>query len=362
MAVSKDDERGTWTSRVRYKDWKGETHIHKKRGFKTKKEAQEYEREFLFMKSKDLNMSFADFVDVYMEDKKPRIRYNTLRSKEYIIRDKILPFFKNFSVCDIGVTDVVQWQNELLRFRDEEGKPYAPTYLRTIQNQLNAIFNHACSYYGLSKNPAVLAGKMGKQKSKEMQFWTQEEYLAFSEAMKSKPISFYAFEILYWTGIREGELIALEVGDFDFKKKTLTINKSLQRINKEDVITDPKTDKGIRTIDLPDFLCDEVEDYIGMLYKADKDSRLFHISKSYLHHEMDRGCKASGVKRIRIHDLRHSHVAHLIELGFSPVDIADRMGHESMAVTLNYAHLYPSKGKAMADRLSEDRDEHKKGA
>ncbi len=362
MAVSKDDERGTWTSRVRYKDWKGETHIHKKRGFKTKKEAQEYERQFLFMKSKDLNMSFADFVDVYMEDKKPRIRYNTLRSKEYIIRDKILPYFKNFSVCDIGVTDVVQWQNELLRFRDEEGKPYAPTYLRTIQNQLNAIFNHACSYYGLSKNPAVLAGKMGKQKSKEMQFWTQEEYLAFSEAMKSKPISFYAFEILYWTGIREGELIALEVGDFDFKKKTLTINKSLQRINKEDVITDPKTDKGIRTIDLPDFLCDEVEDYIGMLYKADKDSRLFHISKSYLHHEMDRGCKASGVKRIRIHDLRHSHVAHLIELGFSPVDIADRMGHESIAVTLNYAHLYPSKGKTMADRLSEDRDEHKKGA
>ena len=362
MAVSKDDERGTWTSRVRYKDWKGETHIHKKRGFKTKKEAQEYEREFLFTKSKDLNMSFEDFVIVYMEDKKPRIRYNTLRSKEYIIRDKILPYFKNFSVCDIGVTDVVQWQNELLRFRDEEGKPYAPTYLRTIQNQLNAIFNHACSYYGLSKNPAALAGKMGKQKSKEMQFWTQKEYLAFSEAMKSKPISFYAFEILYWTGIREGELIALEVGDFDFKKKTLTINKSLQRINKEDVITDPKTDKGIRTIDLPDFLCDEVEDYIGMLYKADKDSRLFHISKSYLHHEMDRGCKATGVKRIRIHDLRHSHVAHLIELGFSPVDIADRMGHESMAVTLNYAHLYPSKGKAMADRLSEDRDEHKKGA
>lgn len=88
--------------------------------------------------------------------------------------------------------------------------------------------------------------------------------------MKCKPISFYAFELLYWTGIREGELIALEVGDFDFKKKTMTINKSLQRINKEDVITDPKTDKGIRTIDLPDFLCDEVEDYIGMLYKSDK--------------------------------------------------------------------------------------------
>jgi len=77
---------------------------------------------------------------------------------------------------------------------------------------------------------------------------------------------------------------------------------------------------------------------------------------------MDRGCKLSGVKGIRIHDLRHSHVARLIELGFSSVDIADRMGYESMATALNYAHLYPSKGKAMANRLSEDRDEYKKGA
>lgn len=134
--------------------------------------------------------------------------------------------------------------------------------------------------------------------------------------MKSKPISFYTFEILYWTGIREGELIALTVGDFNLKKRTLKISKSLQRIKGEDVITDPKIEKSNRVIDLPQFLCDEIEDYIGMLYKADKSSRLFTISKSYLHHEIDRGCKASGVKRIRIHDLRHSHVAHLLNLVF----------------------------------------------
>lgn len=128
------------------------------------------------------------------------------------------------------------------------------------------------------------------------------------------------------------------------------------------MITDPKTEKSNRVIDLPQFLCDEIEDYIGMLYKADKSSRLFTISKSYLHHEMDRGCKESGVKRIRIHDLRHSHVAHLIELGFSPVEIAERLGHENMAVTMTYSHLYPSKGRTMADRLGEDRDAHQKGA
>jgi len=93
-----------------------------------------------------------------------------------------------------------------------------------------------------------------------------------------------------------------------------------------------------------------------MLYKCSDNTRLFGVSKHYLQHEMQRGCKESGVKRIRIHDLRHSHVAYLIELGFSPVEIADRMGHESISVTFTYSHLYPSKQKSLADKLNEDRE------
>ena len=80
---------------------------------------------------------------------------------------------------------------------------------------------------------------------------------------------------------------------------------------------------------------------------------IFPISKSYLHHEMDRGAKQAGVKRIRIHDLRHSHVSLLIEMGFSALAIADRLGHESIDVTYRYAHLFPSKQKDMADRLND---------
>ena len=124
----------------------------------------------------------------------------------------------------------------------------------------------------------------------------------------------------------------------------------------KDYITSPKTEKSNRVIELPEFLCRELEDYFGMLYKPDSNTRLFAFSKSYLHHEMDRGAKAAGVKRIRIHDLRHSHVAHCIELGFSPVAIAERMGHEGINITFNYAHLYPSKQKALADKLNEDRE------
>lgn len=177
--------------------------------------------------------------------------------------------------------------------------------------------------------------------------------MQFSEVMMDKPVSFYAFEMLYWCGIRLGELLALTPEDFDFQNRKLRINKSYQRIKGQDVITEPKTKKSNRTIEMPDFLCEEMQDYLRMLYDQKSDERIFTISKSYLHHEMDRGVKETGLKRIRIHDLRHSHVSLLIELGFSAVAIADRVGHESIEITYRYAHLFPSKQAEMANKLSE---------
>ena len=151
---------------------------------------------------------------------------------------------------------------------------------------------------------------MGKEENKEMEFWTQEEFQAFLECVADKPISYYAFEMLYWTGIREGELLALTPADFNFEKKTLRINKSYQRLEGKDVITDPKTPKSNRTIVMPDFLTIEMEDFIKSIYGIKMDDRIFTISKSYLHHEMDRGAKLAGVKRIRIHGLRHAQYCH----------------------------------------------------
>lgn len=204
MSASKDTKRGTWKVYIRYKDWQGVGQVHTKRGFATKREALEYEREFLLKKSKDVNMGFPQFVEVYMEDMKPRLKLNTFLTKKHIMETKIIPYFEKKSLSEITATDVIQWQNQLLSMRDENGMPYAQTYLRTIQNQLSAIFNHACRFYGLTANPSKQAGKMGKAKGKEMLFWTKEEYLQFSEVMKDKPVSYYAFEVLYWTGIREG--------------------------------------------------------------------------------------------------------------------------------------------------------------
>ncbi len=117
------------------------------------------------------------------------------------------------------------------------------------------------------------------------------------------------------------------------------------------MITSPKTKKSNRTVQMPDFLCTEMQEFFDMQYGLKRKDRILNITKSYLHHEMDRGSKAAGVKRIRIHDLRHSHISLLIDMGFSAVAIADRVGHESIEITYRYAHLFPSKQKKMAIKL-----------
>lgn len=357
MAVYKDKWNGysgnTWRVACSYKDWKGERRKHDKRGFKTKREAQAYEREFLAKTRKDVNMGFDTFIDIYMSDLRPQLKASTMANKEQLINTHIKSYFEKKSLSGITATDILQWQNELLGKRDDNGKGYSQTYLRTLQNQLNAIFNHAVKYYDLPKNPCISTKKMGKSKAKEMMFWTKEEYLKFSEVMKDKPISYYAFEVLYWTGIRVGELLALTRGDFDLEKRDLVISKNYQVVKGQEMITTPKTEKSNRHISLPEFLCEEMQDYFDSLYKIGKTTRLFCVTKSYLHHEMDRGSQLAGVKRIRIHDLRHSSCALLIDLGYSPIQIADRLGHESITITERYSHLYPSVQQQMADKLNE---------
>ena len=245
----------------------------------------------------------------------------------------------------------------MLACKDKKGNPYSETYLKTVHNQLSAIFNHAIRYYELKSNPAAKAGNMGKAQTKEIEFWTKEEYLKFSEAIMDKPLSFYAFEMLYQCGIRLGELLALTSQDFDFEKGVVTINKSYQRIQGEDVVTESKIAKSNRTIQMPDFLVEEIKEYLKLLYGCKSTDRIFPITKSYLHHEMDRGAKTAAVKQIKLHSLRHSAISLLIDLGFSAVAIADRVGHESIDITYQYAHLFPTKQIEMAQKLNVERGE-----
>lgn len=349
MKAEKDKKTGKWLIQYRYTDWQGKRRKSTKRGFATKREAEEWLRNFLITQKADFDMKFADFWKMYCADMETRLREHTMRTKKYIVELKILPYFGNKRVNDITAADIRQWQNELIKMG------YSPTYLKTINNQLSAIFNYAVRYYDLKSNPCAKAGSMGKSKAEEMDFWTGEEFRRFIDSVMNKRLSYMAFMTLYWTGMRLGELLALNPKDVDLEKRTISITKSYQRLGKKDVVTPPKTSKSKRVITIPEFLAADIKDYMDSLYDLQEDDRLFPITKYYLEHEMQRGIKESGVKRIRVHDLRHSHASMLIELGFSTLEIANRLGHEKVETTLNtYSHLYPNKQTKLAERLDRE--------
>jgi integrase len=358
MSVHKDKATGKWYAQAYFHDWQGKQQRKFKRGFDTKKAAQDWEREYITARSDDLNMSFAQFFEVYAEDRKPRLKYNTWLSKEYVVRDKLIPYFGDKPMNAIDAKDIIRWQNIMIQSRDNNGKPYKDTYLKCIHNQLTAIFTHAFKYYGLKNNPSSKAGSMGRKHSDEMQFWTRDEYAKFAAKAMETPRVFYPFEVLYWCGIRLGELLALTYGDIDLDRKTIRVSKSYQKLKGKEYITDPKTSKSKRTIVIPDNLCDELREFMGLQYGFKMTDRMFsNVSKSYLAAHLKQIAEAVGIKSIRVHDLRHSHVSLLIELGFTPVAISERVGHESIEITLRYAHLFPTKQTEMAVRLNAEMGE-----
>ena len=337
-----------------YCDYNGDSRHKTKRGFRSEDEARAWEEEFSSNAAGSVSSTFAAFFEVYEADMRPRLREHTWYTKSYMIDGKILPYFGRMRVDEIEPIDVVRWQNRLMAYRNEKGEPYAPTYLRTINNQLAAIFNHAVRFYGLRRSPCSRTTKLGTNKAGGMLFWTKGEYLRFADAVADKPDSFCAFEVLYWCGLRVGEMLALTPDDVDFERAVVSVSKSYQRLKGRDVVTDPKTPKSVRTVAMPGFLVDELSDWLQG-HPVAHDERMFPFTKDRMHHEMTRGCKATGVKRIRIHDLRHSHVSLLIDMGYSAVAIADCLGHESADVTFRYAHLFPDRQGEMARALDATR-------
>lgn len=352
MSVAKMKDGKRWYVFVRYKDWTGQTKQHKKEGFERKADAKEYERTFLEQKTGSSDMSFQTLYTLYMEDCKTRLKPTTYNTKNAMFVKHILPYLGKLEAGKIGPADIRKWQNTLMDIKTKSDT-YSPTYLKTINNQVSALFNYGVKFYGLKSNPCRQAGSMGKNHADTMQFWTVDEFNSFLAAISSSPTFVVMFSLLFWTGMRSGELLALTPADFDFDANTVSISKNYARLKQQDLILDPKTPKAKRVIHLSNNLSTMVQQYIPSLYGLQPEDRMFApFNRQSLRSELIRGCKRSGVKVIRVHDLRHSHASLLIELGYSPLLIAERLGHENIETTLRtYSHLYPNKHSELATKL-----------
>lgn len=290
-----------WYAAFNYTDWTGQYKHTCKRGFKTQREAKEYERSFLDQQGNTSDILFSSLVENYLDDMEHRLKPTTMENKRFIIEGKLLPYFGRLRVCDIDTIKVRKWQNELISYRDKDGKPFSQTYLKTVNNQLAAIMNYAVAHYRLTFNPCKAAGSMGKSNAEEMNIWTQEQYEKFSGAIQKSSIKL-AFDVLFYTGIRSGELLALTPADI-LDSKRIDINKNFARVKGEDLFLEPKTPKAKRCISIPDFLYDDIHEYISKLYGIEKGDRIFYFTKHALEKEIKRAAEKAGLKPIRVHDL-----------------------------------------------------------
>jgi integrase len=227
--------------------------------------------------------------------------------------------------------------------------------LKTIHSQLSAALNYAVKHYGLANNPCHIAGSIGKQKAGKMMFWTVSQYEQFCK-YQDKPAMKVAFDTLFYTGMRSGELLALTADDI-LPDLRININKNYAVVDGVEMILTPKNESSIRQVAISQFLYDEITEYISNLSDYRSDERIFYFTVRALEKDIHRVGDKAGLPRIRVHDLRHSHASMLINMKVDIKEISERLGHESVKTTWDtYSHLYPDSDKDLADRLNEIRN------
>ena len=198
MAYKEKDTK-KWTAQWFETNAKGEKKKRRKRGFSTKKEALEYERQKKLNSSRSMDMKLSEFMEVYFEDKQNELKERTMKNKRYMMEQHIIPYFGNKMMSEISASQIIQWQNEM------QTKGFSESYLRMIQNQLTSLFTHASRIYDLHTNPCKKVKRMGNSDSRSLAFWTTEEYQQFIQTIEPGTRYYLIFEILFWTGCRIGD-------------------------------------------------------------------------------------------------------------------------------------------------------------
>jgi len=306
------------------------------------------------LSTKTETIYFKDLAEIYLKDMETRLKASSFNNKKKIFRLKLMPFFQDMLVGNITPVVIRKWQNEELK------NNYKKSYFATIQKELSAIMNYAVKFYNLPFNPVAKAGKITTSpllhEKGEIKVWNLKEFNKFIGYVKNCEL-YTIFNLLYFTGARIGEILALNHKDFDFKNQTMRINKNFQKINGKEYITTPKTKSSVRTIKIPTFLCDIIQVYFNKLYDIEVE-RIFNVSRTNIHRCKNSIIKKYNLKSIRLHDFRHSHASILLNEGVNIIAVSKRLGHESIKMTLDtYSHLMDGNEDKLIDTLEKIKKE-----
>lgn len=313
-------------------------------GYKTKKEANtaylEYlqnheEKETITEDLESNKITFSMLYQQYHEHAKSNLKDSSVRDLESCANGKLLPLFGDKKIRDIKPIEIVQWQNSL---------SYSHKYKMKLRYFMQQIFGFGEKYYDLPNPMDKVDAPKNRDIKKEMDVWSYDDLQKFLPAVDGDTYQLF-FEALYITGCRKGEMLAIGINDVDPKTNYLSISKSITT-RAEGVswkITTPKTESSVRKIyiphDLAERLCAEWSKEKGtFVFGGDKP-----LKSTSLERRMKKACEITGVKKIRIHDLRHSCASFLISNGVSILAVSKRLGHATTQQTLDtYSHMMPS--------------------
>ena len=351
MVIYKDKERGTYFFVVRVRQFDGTQKQVKRRGFKTKKEAREAEAKMLVEKETNSSLTFAQVADSYFDWYCQRRKQSSINVIKNIIYNHLLDEFGKIKINQITAKNIMNYQNKIIN-------DYSAEFLKKIHTIISAIFNFGIKFHGITNNPAKIAGNFEKESNKRMNFWEFSEFKQFINVVDEPTFKAF-FATLYYSGARKGELLALTWEDINFTEKTIRINKT--EYNRQ--ITQPKTKASNRIIMLPNIvinLLENIKKEAALSAPVKNDYVVFgtfynSVSTTTLDRRYSKYLSTANVKKILLHEFRHSHASYLINKGVSPLMVAQRLGHSDVATTLNtYSHLYPSKQAEVVASMEED--------
>lgn len=351
MAVYKDEEKGTWYAKFRYTDWTGKARSTTRRGFRTKREAKQFEVDFKRTSMQlQQDMTMEELCKQYLEAMKPRWKAKTYELQSCTIRLYILPTLANLKISDINTATVMKWQNHML------ATGHSDATLNSRNGTLSSILNYAVKMEWIQKNPARNVRRIGAQ-VRRLDFWTVDEYNRFLQAGEgSRYYEKYrlCFDILFYSGIRVGEFLGLGKNSFDFSNNQIIIRHAINPLTGEK--DTPKTRQSYRRITMPRSIMDRIRHYIDHLYEC-PETQMFIETKKALADRLIKWSQDAGIKHINIHGLRHSHASYLISLGVPITVISKRLGHKTPKITLDtYSHMYDSDESSVADIMEEKMD------
>lgn len=349
MTVYKDKKRGTYYYSVYVDLSGGEKKRYLKRGFKSKQEAKKAEIDFLynFDAEDEENIKFEKIADMYLNWYKKRRKESSYTKIESVVRIHLKPQFEHKKIKEISKREIVKFHDDLL-------DSLSIASAKKVHTVLSAIFNYAIKLEYLKTNVAREVGNIDMKEPKQMNFWTLDEFKQFIQTVDHLMFR-TLFMVLFYGGLRKGEALALTWKDIDFKNKIIDINKTVYHGR----ITSPKNESSVRKIKMPQHtmkLLGELKlnsknkiDYVvfGEFYD--------HIAHSTLDRHFNEYVEQAEVKRIRIHDFRHSHASYLISLGNDIQIVSKRLGHANTSTTYDvYSHLYPNAEEKAIEKMEDD--------